>query len=108
MHTGQPHHKSPLIGEALKKEIKKKLITAMLDSFEKGEMTQDDMEFASNIVLDEMPKVHTQEQLLQFLEQLKGVWKQFDSVYLSSKTQETSMKEKEVIDRLSNYIKTLN
>lgn len=108
MHTGQTHHKSPLVGETLKKEMKRKLIDAMLESFEKGELSHDDMQDASNIILDEMPKIQTQEQLLHFLEQLKGVWQQFDRVYMQSKTQEVSTKEKEVIDRLSNYIKTLN
>ena len=91
-----------------KKELKKKLVTVMLDDFSANKLTQTDMQDASNIILDEVPKLQTIDDLTLFLQDLKSVWPLFSKVHLDYKGIQTKAKEKQIIDRLSTYIKNSN
>lgn len=108
MTNAQPSQTSQLFDDVQKKQIEAKLTNVMIDDFAANRLSQQDMRDAANVILDEMPQVKTFDEVMSLLTDLKSVWPLFEKVYIDYKGVTVKFKEKQIIDKLSNYIKNIN
>lgn len=68
------------ISDERRKEIEKKLVETIIQALENDILTADEMPTISSYILDNMPKVKTQDELLQFLRDLSAKWAFFSNL----------------------------
>jgi hypothetical protein len=63
-----------------RKELERKLVETIIQALENDILTADDVPTVSSYILDNMPGVKTQDQLLQFLRDLSAKWAIFSNL----------------------------
>lgn len=91
----------------LKKEVEKFLVDKILNGLAVEQIDLKEMKAAANDILDNIEGIKTYDQFLHFLEFLKNKHPIVTDVYNLYKNRFHQDKEKEVIDKLSDYIKNI-
>lgn len=94
--------------DSLKKDVKRKLVDALVNGLRTEKLSLKDMKISSNFILDKIDLIKNLSQLIVFLDELSQKWPVFSEVLKFYKFSLSEEKEKEVIDKLSQYIKHLS
>lgn len=85
--------------------LEKELANALLDAVEKQEIKLVDMKPVAKEVLAEFDKASNSAQLVGFLESISKRWSFFSNLYHKYKGVSQQDKEKQVVEKLSSYIR---
>ncbi len=88
-------------------ELQKKLLNDLIAAVESGEMNMAEMREAAKFILDKT-QVIKEEEVDGFLSELSEKWPAFKNTQVVAGGKAVEDKEKEVIDKLSAYIKTMD
>lgn len=88
-------------------DLQKKLLNDLIASVEAGEMTMSEMRDAAKFILDRTRSI-TEAEVPAFLKELSEKWAAFKTTEIVETGKAVEDKEKEVIDKLSAYIKTMD
>lgn len=91
-----------------KKKLETVLVERILNALETERITMQEMKEYSGYILDEIAQVKNGVDLASFLNNLSQKCPIFTDVANMYKTQIIETREKEVIGKLSSYLKTLN
>ncbi len=91
-----------------KDALEREITGALLDAVERHELPLAKLQLTAREVLDEFLKVNTIDDLTKFIDKAGRKWKYLSHLSLANKGQEVQTKEKEVMNKLSKYIKTLH
>lgn len=99
---------SVLFSEELKNEVQQVLMEKITSNLENKHINLIQMKESANFILDGIAQVKNYSQLVVFLEALQAKWPIFKDSYFLYKNRYFQEKEKQVIDRLSSYIKHIS
>ncbi len=92
--------------EQKKSKILKSVAQLLIDAYGGGKISYFEMKKAASYILDHFDEVQSNEGLFFFLENLSAYWQIFRNVLILEEQGKKSIKEKEVIQKLSQYIKS--
>lgn len=102
------HQVQKVYSDTMKEEVQRALLDRMLTAIEKEEVTLAETKIIANYVLDNMDKLTTYTEMLEFLRNLQKKWPIFTTVEKHYEQGSSQSKEKIVIDRLASYLNKLN
>lgn len=88
-------------------ELQKKLLNDLIAAVESGEMNMAEMREAAKFILDKTQSIQ-EDEVDTFLNELSEKWPAFKNTQVVEGGKAVEDKEKEVIDKLSAYIKTMD
>lgn len=88
-------------------ELQKKLLNDLIAAVESGDMNMSEMRESAKFILDKTQHI-TEAEVDGFLQELSEKWPAFKNTQVVAAGQAGEDKEKEVIDRLSAYIKDMD
>lgn len=94
--------------EEKKKEVEKQIVDVCIGGLDNKSLTEDQMGDISFFVLERIDLVKTQEELVEFLEQLAGRWSIFAGMLSIVKGEEKVVQEKIEVENVENLIKSGN
>lgn len=94
--------------EKLKNEVKASLLQAIISGLEKKTLSLAQMKTSANYILDHIENIKNYSQFLVFMDDLNNKWTIFKDIHKIYSNRFYQEKEKQVIDRLSSYIKNQN
>jgi hypothetical protein len=100
--------KSTLFDENLKNEVKASLLQSIISGLEKKTLSLAQMKASANYILDNIEKIKNYSQFMTFMDDLKTKWPIFKNSYDLYSNKFYQEKEKQVINKLSSYIKSQN
>lgn len=74
------HNETMEVSEDRKEELRKQILERLLSEWESGKINQDESANIANYVLDSMPFVFTEQDLLDFLNELISKWAFFGNL----------------------------
>ena len=99
---------STTFDEKLKNEVKAALLQEIISSLEAKNLTLVGMKESANYILDHIEKIKNYSQFMVFMDELKSKWPIFKNSYNLYSNKFYQEKEKQVINKLSSYIKSQN
>lgn len=99
---------SAVIDENLKNEVKASLLQTIISGLEKKTLSLVEMKTSANYILDHIEKIKNYSQFMVFMDDLNNKWSVFKDVYKIYSNRFYQEKEKQVINKLSSYIKSQN
>jgi spore coat polysaccharide biosynthesis protein SpsF (cytidylyltransferase family) len=94
--------------ENLKNEVKAALLQAIISGLEKKSLSLIQMKASANYILDHIEDIKNYSQFMVFMDELNNKWSIFKDVYRIYSNRFYQEKEKEVINRLSGFIRSQN
>ena len=88
-------------------DLQKKLLNDVIAAVESGDMSMSEMREAAKFILDKT-KTITEAEVDAFLKELSDKWSVFKNTQVVEGGKAVEDKEKEVIDKLSAYIKDMD
>lgn len=100
---------SPMLSKEEKNQLEKQVSDALWEAVGNGKIQLADVKPIAREILPAFLTITSQEQYQQFLENIQKKWDFFTTLSVKNKYESPTAqtKEKEVIDKLSQYIKTL-
>ena len=99
---------SQIFDEKLKNEVKATLLQTIISGLEAKTLTLAGMKESANYILDHIEKIKNYSQFMIFMDELKTKWPIFKNSYDLYSNKFYQEKEKQVISKLSSYIKSQN
>lgn len=90
-----------------KEKIEEAVVNILIDAYQKKSIDYFEMKRAAAYVLDKINGVYTSADLLYLLENMAVYWPIFKNLLTVEKGTLSEGREKEVIQKLSSYIKTI-
>ena len=97
---------SQIFDEKLKNEVKSTLLQTIISSLEAKSLTLLGMKESARYILEHIEKIENYSQFMLFMDELKTKWPVFKNSYDLYSNRFYQEKEKQVIDKLSSYIKS--
>jgi len=97
---------SQIFDEKLKNEVKATLLQTIISGLEAKTLTLAGMKESANYILDHIEKIKNYSQFMIFMDELKTKWPIFKNSYDLYSNKFYQEKEKQVISKLSSYIKS--
>lgn len=91
-----------------KDALEKEITSALLDAVERQQLPLAKLQLTAREILNEFLKVNTVDGLSTFIDNARKKWNYLSHLSLAGKGQEVQTKEKEVMNKLSKYIRTLH
>ena len=92
----------PKISEKAKKEVYNELADLGIDAEQKGLFFEEDFQASAAFILDNLEKVKTKKELLDFLHVLNKRWDVYQAAYLRVKKEELMEQVHNELNQLSN------